>query len=110
MKNYELQGNFRSFKVGDQVWLYIPSVEKNTVKKFTRQWVGPYRVIEKIGPLNYRIQSNQGRSLSNIVHINRIKPFIDPRPRYIPDDTENETILDTELPSGISIENLEREK
>ena len=46
-----------SFEVGDLVlkWDH-PHDEKGTHTKFQPLWVGPFQILEKLGPSNYKLQ------------------------------------------------------
>ena len=35
------------YQVGDQVWLYVPSVKSGNTKKLASLWRGPYTVIDR---------------------------------------------------------------
>ena len=61
-----------ALKVGDQVWLYVPTKPGKT-KKLSSLWRGPYTVLDKTSPVNYRIQLIGGTTLVT-VHRNRLKP------------------------------------
>ena len=61
------------FSVGDQVWLYNPAVKEGCSKKLATQWHGPYTVMDKISPVNYRVQLI-GTAHQTVVHRNCLKP------------------------------------
>ena len=61
-----------AFRVGDRVWLYVPKVKQGQSKKFTSLWRGPYTVISKTSPINYRIQLIGGNQ-ETTVHRNQLK-------------------------------------
>ena len=70
--------------------------------KLTHNWHGPFRILAKKSPVNYLLDSNDERSYSHVVHVNRLKPFISPdiRPEqdlpYDIDDQPNEENVLTE--------------
>ena len=45
-----------NFSIGDRVWLFNPAVKVGQTKKFSLLWRGPYTVIDRVNPVNYRIQ------------------------------------------------------
>src|SRR4051812_34748583 len=53
------------------------------MRKFTSYWVGPFRVIEKRSPLNYGCRRLAGKKEKLVVHIARMKAFVDPLSRPI---------------------------
>ncbi|XP_011699787.1 PREDICTED: uncharacterized protein LOC105457055 [Wasmannia auropunctata] len=64
----------RTFNVGDLVLLHDETLRRGRSKKLEAPWVGPYRVVEKISDINYRIQVKRKIIL---VHANRLKLFIE---------------------------------
>ena len=56
-----------TYDIGDRVWLYVPAVRVGSTKKFASLWRGSYTVIDKISPVNYKIQLIGGYQ-QKIVH------------------------------------------
>jgi hypothetical protein len=109
--NYRNTGSNREFQIGQQVWIYTPKVRKGTVRKFAKNWFGPYRIIEKLSNINYRVRSNGNQIVEQVVHIARMKPYFDPKDRpspFVPPLEEKFEIelQDSELPEGIIFEDL----
>ena len=61
-----------NFKVGDRVWLFNPAVKVGETRKLSSQWRGPYTVIDRVSPVNYKIQLI-GTTKTQTVHHNRMK-------------------------------------
>jgi len=61
----------RKFAPGDAVLLHNPVVKPGTTKKFRRPWVGPYRIVDAIDDVVYRIEDHRGKR--SVVHIDRLK-------------------------------------
>lgn len=75
--NRQNDGKTLSFKIGDQVWLYIPIVKKGYSRKLYHPWHGPYRIVKKISEFTYIILPCDGSTRREIkVHIARLKPYI----------------------------------
>ena len=89
---YDERAVGKSFTVGDRVWLYVPVTKQGRSKKFTTFWRGPYTVIDKTSPYNYRIQLI-GTTKTFIVHRNRLK--------LCHGDPENITLRETRQPTPI---------
>ena len=71
-------------RIGDRVWLFVPAVKTGRTKKLASLWRGPYTVIDKLSPVNYRIQLI-GTTKSLVVHRNRLKLcYGNPNPRVQP--------------------------
>eukprot|EP00731_Ephydatia_muelleri_P033914 Em0041g27a len=61
-----------NFKVGDRVWLFNPAVKVGETRKLSSQWRGPYTVIDRVSPVNYKIQLIE-TTKTQTVHHNRMK-------------------------------------
>ena len=70
----------RELKVGDRVLVLVPSSEC----KFLAKWQGPYEVVERMGPVNYKVRRPGRRKGENIYHINLLKPWHEPVPVPLP--------------------------
>ena len=69
---HDSKGTAAELQIGDVVWLYTPVVCQGTTKKFSSFWRGPYTTIDKLGPVNYKLQL-VGGTQSLVVHRNHIK-------------------------------------
>ena len=58
-------------RIGDRVWLFVLAVKTGRTEKLASLWRGPYTVIDKLSPVNYRIQLI-GTTKSLVVHRNRL--------------------------------------
>ncbi len=54
---YDRTADRTGFKPGDAVWLYNPRVAKGRSPKLGRPWTGPYRVMERLTDVVYRVQA-----------------------------------------------------
>ena len=79
-KHHDKVSKERNFQVGDEVLLLDERVVEGQTKKLHPPWKPGYRVIEVVGPLNYKIEhpSRRGRILR--VHVNRLKAQ---QPEYV---------------------------
>ena len=63
----------RKFKVGDKCLVFLP-IEKGSLEaKFS----GPYRIIEKVGPLTYKIETPDRGRAWRTCHVNQLKEYYD---------------------------------
>ena len=62
---------FREFKPGEKVLVLIPTNEC----KFLAKWHGPYEVVGKVGPVNYRVRQSGQRKGHQVYHINLLKKW-----------------------------------
>ena len=70
-RRYDRQADKNSFRPGDAVWLYNPRVKRNTSPKLARPWEGPYRVMDKLTDVVYRVQQSP-RSKPRVVNRYRL--------------------------------------
>ncbi len=61
----------REFKEGDLVLYRVPG----RTCKLSDSWQGPYKVLRKMGAVNYRIGKVENEKHSKVVHVNCIKEF-----------------------------------
>ena len=59
-------------QIGEIVWLHNPEVHQGNTNKFTSFWHGPYTIIDKIGPINNKLQL-LGGTQAVVVYRNCIK-------------------------------------
>jgi hypothetical protein len=78
--------NMTHFDIGDKVWVTSPAVPKGTSRKLASRWAGPFQVIDvDANQLDYTVHplDKLGRLIniarSRVVHINRLKSYVDPR-------------------------------
>ena len=72
---FDKKSSVRSFNVGDKVLVYTPKTKKGLSKKLLHFWHGPYVITEQLSPVNYKIQAMHTPSKSEVVHVNKLKPF-----------------------------------
>ena len=70
-RRYDRRADKDGFQLGDAVWLYNPRVKRNISSKLAWPWDGPYRVMEKLTDVVYRIQQSP-RSKSKVVNRYRL--------------------------------------
>ena len=64
--------SYERFNIGDQVLVFFPVKKICTSSKLTQFWKGPFKIIEKISDLLYKV--NCGRKGSDqVVHCDRLK-------------------------------------
>jgi hypothetical protein len=64
---YDKLANSAGYEEGDMVWLYRPIRTKGKSPNLQSSWEGPYKVVNRINDVVYRIQKNP-RSRMMVVH------------------------------------------
>ena len=98
------------FSVGDRVWVDVRSSDKSKSAKIGPHWTGPFRIVEKLSPITYRVVSMRGRDCEHVLHIERLKPFTDRNPRITSDDVSPEfhRLLNEDLDAVAGIYKVKR--
>ena len=75
---YDRKSKPYPYKVGEVVWLFTPKTQKGLSKKLLHNWHGPYRLVEQLSPVNFKLHTRDNCLLPTPVHVNRLKPCTDP--------------------------------
>jgi len=70
-QQYDRGTKQRCFEVGDQVLVLLPS----TVNRLKLQWTGPYKIIRKVGTVDYEVGTPGQRREKKIYHVNFLKKW-----------------------------------
>ncbi|KAI2645035.1 Transposon Ty3-G Gag-Pol polyprotein [Labeo rohita] len=74
-RHYNWADQPREFQPGDRVMVLVPS----SACKFLASWQGPYTVLEKLGPVTYRVRQPGKRQTEQLYHINLLKKWVGTR-------------------------------
>ena len=108
---YDQHAKDHPFKVGRKVWIYNPAVKPGLSKKLCSLWHGPFRLVDQVTPVSFKVCNLQGKPQKGSVHVNRMKqyfsyddPPIDPplqsnSPENSPNPTPTPHYLFTKLPT-----------
>ena len=77
---YDTKCHGQRFRVGDRVW--YRNRTRTRRKKFLKPWCGPWKVVEALSDVTYRIEEERRkpgkRRQRKAVHFNYLKPFFSP--------------------------------
>jgi hypothetical protein len=62
----------RSYKVGEQVLLskkYLNIKHGETYRKLLPKWIDPFKVVQKVGPVSYKLEMNPGWRVNYVFHV-----------------------------------------
>ena len=77
---YNRGAALREFQVGEKVLVLVPTSEC----KFLAKWQGPYEIIERKGPVNYKVRRPGRRKGEVIYHVNLLKKWHEPEQIPLP--------------------------
>lgn len=69
------------FEAGDLVWLQLQPYRQSTVaqrcsEKRAKCFFGPYKILERIGVVEYRVELPNGSRIHPIFHVSQLKPYV----------------------------------
>ena len=56
-------------------WLFSDVIPRGQNKKLHHPWTGPFKELQKLSDVTYRLQRTSGRCRKQVVHFDRLKPY-----------------------------------
>ena len=70
-QHYDKNAKSRSFKVGDQVLVLLPTA----ANRLKLHWTGPYKITKQVGRVDYEVEMPGRRQERKIYHVNLMKKW-----------------------------------
>ncbi len=94
------------FSVGDKVLLstkFLNIKHAETNRKLLPKWIGPFEVVQVVGPVAYKLKMNPGWRIHPVFHVSLLEPYkADGRLQPPPPPIELEGALEYEVESILS--------
>ena len=71
-----INSTFTPFNIGQKVWLDTRNLKMNYHKKMTTKREGPFKILEKLGPVTYHLNLPKDWKIHNVFHATLLKPYI----------------------------------
>jgi hypothetical protein len=68
----------QEFKVGDMVLLstkYLNLKHSEKSRKLPLKWIGPFEVVQVVGPVAYKLKMNPGWRVHRVFHVSLLEPY-----------------------------------
>jgi hypothetical protein len=72
-KWYDKRARFRTFQVGQKVLIFLPKAGE----PLKLAWHGPYKVVERMGSVDYKVETDSKRKRFRVCHVNMMKAYVE---------------------------------
>jgi hypothetical protein len=79
---------FEPYEPGQLVMLRNSTVKRGQTRCLSVKWKGPFKVLRRLGEVNYRIRDQAGRRRKLVVHHDRLRPHVQRRSSLQPPESD----------------------
>jgi hypothetical protein len=96
------QSNFTPFSIRQKVWLDTRNLKINYHKKMAPKREGPFKILEVLGPVTYRLDLPVSWRIHNVFHATLLRPYVENDvygnnyPRPLPELLKGEEVYQVE--------------
>ena len=72
-RQFDKRAALKKFEIGDKVYVTTVVVKPEQSAKFTKKFHGPYRIVDKISNVLYKLDFKDSKA-HPLIHVNRLKP------------------------------------
>ena len=65
------------FKKNDKVWINSSLILRNKNKKLKPRKLGPYKILEKVSPVSYRVELPKNIRIHPVIHVSELEPYFE---------------------------------
>ncbi len=87
---------------GSLVLLQNDTSPADQSRRLVPRWVGPYRITQKTGPVNFKIRHVFSKDVEKLVHVNKLKPF-NPREELSLPNLSDSGVLGQNMPDNVNV-------
>ena len=73
--NEQRRSKFTPFQKGDKVWLDSKNLQTLYHKKMAPKWEGPFKIVDVLGPLTYRLKLPETWRIHNVFHASLLRRY-----------------------------------
>ena len=71
---YDKRVHGSPYSPGDLVWVFSDVVKRGQCRKLHHPWTGPFKVIDQMSDVTYRVKNLRGNRRQMVIHFDRLKP------------------------------------